>query len=139
MRFFAAATKSSNLSQTFLCPVNSLNIGGRSDTSKAASGSGGFMVDLAGNLIASNERLRTTRFWGTLKRWDNVCAVIQGSARVSHVGFGVSPKQSSGKVRDLEDAMANTRNALATPNSPSRAAHEIFFVNTSSVPRCRKI
>jgi hypothetical protein len=46
-RFFAAATKSSNLSQTFLCPVNSLNIGGRSETSKAASGSGGFMIEFA--------------------------------------------------------------------------------------------
>src|SRR5207237_7781595 len=74
-----------------------------------------------------------------LKRWDSVRAVIPGSARVSRVGFGVSPKQSSGEVRDLEDAMAITRNARAMRNSPCRAAHEIFFVNTSSVPRCRKI
>src|ERR1041385_3111737 len=41
-RFFAAATSSSRRSQTFTCPVNSLNIGGRSETSNAGSGSGGF-------------------------------------------------------------------------------------------------
>ena len=45
-RFFAAATKSSSLSQILVCPVNSLNIGGRSETSKAGSGSGGFMCSI---------------------------------------------------------------------------------------------
>src|ERR1700686_1556793 len=42
-RFFAAATRSSRRSQTFTWPVNSLNIGGRSETSKTGSSSGGFM------------------------------------------------------------------------------------------------
>ena len=37
-----------------------------------------------------------------------------GSARVSLVGFGVSPKQSFQKVCDREDAIANTRDACAT-------------------------
>ena len=36
-----------------------------------------------------------------------------GSARVSRVGFGVSPKQSFSKVRDREDAIASTRDACA--------------------------
>jgi hypothetical protein len=53
-----------------------------------------------------------------------------GSARVSRVGFGVTPKQSfdlrrpdwkrcSKKVRDREDAFASTRDAWAT--LPARA------------------
>ncbi|PYJ23976.1 MAG: hypothetical protein DME99_01060 [Verrucomicrobia bacterium] len=49
-----------------------------------------------------------------------------GSARVSRVGFGVTPKQSllesrylrrcelTRKVRDREDALASTRDACAT-------------------------
>src|SRR5438552_10393168 len=41
-RFFAASTINSKRSRTFSWPVNSLNIGGRSEISKAASGSGGF-------------------------------------------------------------------------------------------------
>jgi hypothetical protein len=44
-RFFAASTINSNRSRTFTWPVNSLNAGGRSDISKAASGSGGFTGD----------------------------------------------------------------------------------------------
>jgi len=40
--------------------------------------------------------------------------VILGSARVSRAGFGVSPKQSSEKVRDREDAIASARDARAT-------------------------
>ena len=57
---------------------------------------------------------------------------LLGSARVSPAGFGVAPKQSfegfmtrngfgaSRKVRDGEDALANTRDACATqtPRSP---------------------
>src|SRR6266581_4402958 len=43
-RFRAASTNSSSRSQTFTWPVNSLNIGGRSDISKAGSGSGGFII-----------------------------------------------------------------------------------------------
>src|SRR5437764_1878069 len=43
-RFFAASTSNSRRSQTFTCPVNSLNIGGRSETSKTGSGSGGFIL-----------------------------------------------------------------------------------------------
>ncbi|PYI97454.1 MAG: hypothetical protein DMF00_13830 [Verrucomicrobia bacterium] len=51
---------------------------------------------------------------------------LWGSARVSRAGFGVAPKQSflwnpfaavewkcTGKVRDREDALANTRDAYA--------------------------
>ena len=44
-------------------------------------------------------------------------AEVPGSARVSRVGFGVSPKQSFRKVRDGEDAIANTRDACATQSS----------------------
>src|SRR6476620_10458159 len=44
-RFLAASTISSSRSRTFTWPVNSLNAGGRSEISKAASGSGGFTVD----------------------------------------------------------------------------------------------
>jgi error-prone DNA polymerase len=55
---------------------------------------------------------------------------LLGSARVSRAGFGVAPKQSfegfrtrdgfgaSKKVRDGEDALANTRDACATRKSP---------------------
>src|SRR5580704_14579119 len=42
-RFFAASTINSKRSRTFTWPVNSLNIGGRSEISNAASGSGGFI------------------------------------------------------------------------------------------------
>jgi len=39
----------------------------------------------------------------------------RGSARVSRVGFGVSPKQAfPATVRDREDAIANTRDECAT-------------------------
>ena len=47
-------------------------------------------------------------------------AEIPGSARVSRVGFGVSPKQSllqrhfTREVRDREDAITSTRDACAT-------------------------
>jgi hypothetical protein len=37
-----------------------------------------------------------------------------GSARVPHAGFGLSPKQSSKKVRDREDTIASARDARAT-------------------------
>src|SRR5437764_191347 len=54
---------------------------------------------------------------------DYVAAVFPGSAHVSRVGFGVSPKQSfSAKVRDREDAIANTRDACATRNGFRRQA-----------------
>ena len=46
---------------------------------------------------------------------------IPGSARVSRVGFGVSPKQSFRKVRDREDASANTRDACVTQSSQASA------------------
>ena len=39
-RFFAASTSTASRSQTFSWPVNSLNIGGRSEISKAGSGDG---------------------------------------------------------------------------------------------------
>src|SRR5437762_4747827 len=41
-RCFAASTIKSRSSRIYACPVNSANIGGRSEISKAASGSGGF-------------------------------------------------------------------------------------------------
>jgi hypothetical protein len=41
---------------------------------------------------------------------------ILGSARGSRAGFGVSPKQSFGKVRDGGDALAGTRAACAPQN-----------------------
>jgi len=40
-----------------------------------------------------------------------------GSARTSRAGFGVSPKQSSEKVRDREDAIASARDARATQSA----------------------
>jgi len=55
-----------------------------------------------------------------------------GSARLWRVGFGVTPKQSSlksstqlrlgkqGKVRDREDAIADTRDASPTYRTPER-------------------
>src|SRR5439155_18449574 len=64
-RFLAASTINSKRSRTFTCPVNSLNIGGRSEISKAASGSGGFMG--ADAFITPGRDLRTMRFdwfWG---------------------------------------------------------------------------
>ena len=42
-----------------------------------------------------------------------------GSARVSRVGFGVSPKQSFQQSPRLRDAIANTRDACATRSSAS--------------------
>src|SRR5437588_9578630 len=59
-RFFAAATRSSRRSHTFTWPVNSLNIGGRSETSKAGSGSGGFMLSLDFQLFR-HDQLSPTR------------------------------------------------------------------------------
>src|SRR2546425_5433405 len=46
-RFLAASTINSRRSRTFTWPVNSLNIGGLSEISKAASGSGGFISIVA--------------------------------------------------------------------------------------------
>jgi len=43
--FFLSYEGLTNRSQTFVCPVNSLNMGGRSETSRAGSGSGGFIID----------------------------------------------------------------------------------------------
>src|ERR1039457_1931722 len=45
-RFFAAATINSKRSRTFIWPVNSLNAGGRNETSNAGSVSGGFIESL---------------------------------------------------------------------------------------------
>src|ERR1043165_8566082 len=60
-RFFAASTSSSRGSQTFTCPVNSLNIGGRNETSKAGSVSGGFM-SLGLLQILRHDQFRAARF-----------------------------------------------------------------------------
>jgi hypothetical protein len=65
----------------------------------------------------------------------------KGSARVSRVGFGVSPKQASDeftiqpetshtrKVRDREDALASTRDACATQSgaAAARSRHVLSF------------
>src|SRR5947208_13804848 len=65
-----------------------------------------FHGPVRGNLITSNQKLRTTRFvvWQSSRGERGLPAcnrrqlvdeiVFPGSARVSRVGFGVSPKQS---------------------------------------------
>jgi len=44
-----------------------------------------------------------------------------GSARVSRVGFGVSPKQSSRESPRWRDVIANTRDACATRSAAARS------------------
>src|SRR5687767_6126645 len=71
-RFFAASTSSSSRSQTFTWPVNSLNIGGRSETSKAGSGSGGFMFRRVFQILR-HDQFRPARF-------QNVIHLVEGIA-----------------------------------------------------------
>ena len=71
--------------------------------------------------------------WNDLPQFVEGLVVLLGSIFIPDVGFGVAPKQSferftnqhgfcgSGKVRDGEDALANTRDACATRNSADRA------------------
>src|SRR5438093_5260165 len=71
--------------------------------------------------------------WGELPQFAKGLVVLLGSISVPDVGFGVAPKQSferftnqhgfcgSGKVRDGEGALANTRDARAPQNSADRA------------------
>src|SRR6266496_1857517 len=59
-RFFAASTINSSRSRTFIWPVNSLKAGGRSEISKAASGSGGF-IRTSDDLITLVGEVRTVR------------------------------------------------------------------------------
>src|SRR5216110_1812195 len=61
-RFFAASTRSSRRSQTFTCPVNSLNIGGRSETSNAGSVSGGFILLRRVLQFLCHDQFRSARF-----------------------------------------------------------------------------
>src|SRR5438270_13744960 len=69
-------------------------------------------------------------------------ADFPGSARVSRVGFGVSPKQSLEKSAITRRHRQHVRR-VRYPELPlprvSLPADAIFFVNTSSVPRRRKI
>jgi hypothetical protein len=83
LRFFAAATINSKRSRTFTWPVNSLNIGGRSEISKAGSGSGGFISGCDDDFITPELKLRTTRIG------------IPGSTPVSGVGESVSLSRTS--------------------------------------------
>ncbi len=55
-RCFAACTRTSRRSQTFTCPVNSLNIGGRSEISSAGSGTSGVTVEGVMNEILVSQR-----------------------------------------------------------------------------------
>jgi error-prone DNA polymerase len=76
--------------------------------------------------------------WNELPQFAEGLVALLGSARVSRAGFGVAPKQSferfttrkefcvSGKVRDGEDALANTRDACAPQSAADRAR---FFMN----------
>ncbi len=64
-------------------------------------------------------------------RWDElaefaggIVAFYPGSARVSRVGFGVSPKQSLKSPR-RRDVVANTRDACATQSPENRVQHLI--------------
>jgi len=71
--------------------------------------------------------------WNELPEFAEGLVAFLGSARVSRAGFGVAPKQSferftthkefcvSGKVRDGEDALANTRDACAPQSAADRA------------------
>ncbi|HLW34645.1 MAG TPA: error-prone DNA polymerase [Chthoniobacterales bacterium] len=54
--------------------------------------------------------------WDELPQFSEGLVCFLGSASVSDVGFGVSPKQSFGKVRDREDTIASTRDACAPRN-----------------------
>src|SRR5947199_8655582 len=67
---------------------------------------------------------------------------LPGSRRVSRVGFGVSPKQSLQKSAMTRRHRQHVRR-VRYPELPlprvSLPADAIFFVNTSSVPRRRKI
>ena len=76
--------------------------------------------------------------WNELAQFAEGLVALLGSARVSRAGFGVAPKQSlerfttrkefcvSGKVRDGEDALANTRDACVPQSAADRAR---FFMN----------
>src|SRR5215468_8274633 len=59
-RFLAASTISSSRSRTFTWPVNSLNAGGRSEISKAVSGSGGFIGSGSGGVMGKNYQYSIT-------------------------------------------------------------------------------
>src|SRR3954466_8038210 len=58
--------------------------------------------------------------WSELPEFAEGVVALLGSARVSRVGFGVSPKQSSKSSR-RRDAVAHTRDACA-PQSPAEDA-----------------
>src|SRR5438876_8104945 len=62
LRFFAASTINSSRSRTFTWPANSLNAGGRSEISKTASGSGGFIQ------VVNRESLH--RYIGSASRFE---------------------------------------------------------------------
>ncbi len=59
--------------------------------------------------------------WNELPQFAEGLIAFLGSASVSDVGFGVTPKQSFREVRDGEDAIASTRDACATRKCGDRA------------------
>ncbi len=80
-----------------------------------------------------SEKGKCAAKWNELPKFAEGLVAFLGSACVSRVGFGVPPKQSfegftthrgfraSKKVRDGEDALANTRDACATQTCANRA------------------
>src|SRR5213592_3469493 len=77
--------------------------------------------------------------WREIPQFAKGLVALLGNACVSHADFGVTPKQSFEgfathhefctlrKVRDVEDALANTRDACATQNFADRAK---FLIDT---------
>jgi error-prone DNA polymerase len=58
--------------------------------------------------------------WDELPQFANGLIALLGSACVPRAGFGVSPKQTFGKVRDREDTIANARDACTIQNVADR-------------------
>src|SRR5207248_1889247 len=87
------------------------------------------------NLIGNTREPFCSEAWASERnRRSNLTS---GSARVSHVGFGVSPKRTFlldasafeqfcciDKIRDREDALASTRDACATRNQSVSQTHD---------------
>ncbi|HSV63131.1 MAG TPA: error-prone DNA polymerase [Chthoniobacterales bacterium] len=70
--------------------------------------------------LRSSEKGECTVKWSELMEFREGIVALLGSARVSRVGFGVSPKQSSKSPR-RRDAVAHTRDACSTQDFAQRA------------------